>query len=216
MSLDEPDTEEPGESPDAEESADDSAQETVIGTHRRGIRLEEIRERAAKRREELGPGGDMSMKELMEAEKDPDHPRHADAVETSRRMAEELRPVLKGLVDSLRPASGFALGEGFKGVGSSTFEHVSPLPLHLPEPPEFPTIDLSNTPQARTAAFSERTVETLEAIAGTLLEQNRAATAANAEASKVAKRTFWVAVFTLIATALGIITTVLLTLRPWG
>lgn len=146
MSLDEPDAEEPGESTDAEESADDSAQESVIESHRREISVGEIRERAAKRREELGPGGDMSMKELIEAEKDPDHPRHLDAVETSRRMAEELRPVLKGLVDSLRPAGGFALGEGFKGVGASTFEHVSPLPLQMPEPPEFPTIDLSNTP----------------------------------------------------------------------
>lgn len=216
MSLDEPDTGEPGESTDAEESADDSAQETVIESSRRGISLEEIRERAAKRREEIGPGGDMSMKELMEAEKDPDHPRHADAVETSRRLAKELRPALKGLVASLRPAGGFALGEGLKGVGATTFEHVSPLPLQVPDPPELPTIDFSNTPQARTAAFSEQTVETLEAIAGTLLEQNRAATAANAEASKIAKRTFWVAVFTLMATVLGIIATVLLTLRPWG
>lgn len=190
---------------------------------RRTIRLDAIRDEVAKR--DRGPGADMTLKELIEAEKDPNHPRHADAVETGKLLSADLQPMLKKMTESIMPKLNFGeslahrvnqqLTDSIKptvnlGLGQGWVAERAP----LGDPPEL-DFDVSGSPLVRSAELAGQTVETLEAIAGTLLAQNEAAKLANAEASKLAGRTFWVAVFTLAATVMGIVVAILLAARPW-
>lgn len=212
--------------PEGEREPEDQSTDGRESGRRRTIRLDDIRDDVAKR--DRGPGADMTLRELIEAEKDPDHPRHADAVETGKLLSAELQPMLKKMTesfmpkldfgqslvdrmnkqwtDSIKPTVNLGLGEGWVNV---------PDRVPLWEPPEL-DLDFSDSPVARSTQLGEQTVETLEAIAGTLLAQNEAAKLANAEASRVARRTFWVAVFTLVATVAGILVAVMLSFRPGG
>lgn len=208
------------------EPEDQSTDSPDRGRRRRTIRLDDIRDEAAKR--DRGPGADMTLKELIEAEKDPDHPRHADAVETGKLLSAELQPMIKKMTESFMPK--LNLGESLvQGMNKQWTDSIKPtvnrglvegwvkVPDRIPlwEPPEL-DLDFSDSPLVRSAQLGEQTVETLEAIAGTLLAQNEAAKLANAEATKVARRTLWVAVFTLVATVAGIFVTIMLAFRPGG
>lgn len=210
--------------PEGEREPEDQSTDNPESGQHRTIRLDDIRNDVAKR--DRGPGADMTLKELIEAEKDPDHPRHADAVETGKLLSAELQPMIKKMTESFMPKLNF--GESvFQRMNKQWTDAIKPtvnrglgegwvsMPDRAPlwEPPE---IDISDSPLVRSAQLGEQTVETLEAIAGTLLAQNEAAKLANAEASRVARRTFWVAVFTLIATVAGIAVAIMLALRPWG
>lgn len=212
--------------PEGEREPEDQATDSLESGRRRTIRLDDIRDEVAKR--DRGPGADMTLKELIEAEKDPDHPRHADAVETGKLLSAELQPMLKKMTESFMPKLNLG-GSLVQEMNKQWTDSIKPtvnrglgegwvnMPARVPqwEPPEL-DLDFSDSPLVRSAQLGEQTVETLEAIAGTLLAQNEAAKLANAEASKVARRTFWVAVFTLVATVAGILVTIMLAFRPGG
>jgi len=212
--------------PEGKREPEDQSTDSGASGRRRTIRLDDIRDEVAKR--DRGPGADMTLKELIEAEKDPDHPRHADAVETGKLLSAELQPMIKKMTESFMPK--LNLGESLvQGMNKQWTDSIKPtvnrglvegwvkVPDRIPlwEPPEL-DLDFSDSPLVRSAQLGEQTVETLEAIAGTLLAQNEAAKLANAEATKVARRTLWVAVFTLVATVAGILVTIMLAFRPGG
>lgn len=165
---------------------------------------------------------------LIEAEKDPDHPRHADAVETGTLLSAELQPMIEKMTESFVPKWNFGaslvqrMNKEWsdssrltvpRGLGEGSV--VVPDQVRLWGAPEL-DLDMSDSPLVRSAQLGEQTVGTLEAIAGTLLAQNEAAKLASAEASRVARRTFWVAVFTPVATVAGILVASMLAFRAWG
>lgn len=72
----------------------------------RVISIEELRERSGR---SAMSETDMTVREVAEALKDKDHPRHAEAVEINRETAEMLRPTLdaltKSVMGSINPAA---------------------------------------------------------------------------------------------------------------
>lgn len=171
---------------DADDLDDEAPVQSDQGNVRR-VRLSDIRAQARARDV---PASDMTMDELTDALDDPEHMRHAEAVEANRQLAAQLAPAMQNLRALVDRASGLpAIVQGVSQVGKDEYSrrHADSLrQLSAYSMPELP--DPASSPIMRTAehlediggmirvseARAQASLDVLQAMSATLNDQKSA------------------------------------------